>query len=339
MSGESQKQWQVAARPSGRALALTDFQLATAPVRQPGAGEVLLQTLYLSFDPAQKYWMENAADYIDPVEIGGVMPGYGVGEVVASQHPAFKPGDLAHGLIGWRERPCLAASALAPVQSGATAVEALGVLGLTGKTAYFGLIDIGKPRPGDTLVVSGAAGATGSVVGQIGKIAGCRVIGIAGGPEKCRWLVEELGFDGAIDYKNERVGKRLRALCPDGINIFYDNVGGDILNTALAQLAPAARVVICGGISRYNSDLRDPEQVPPGPPNYFAIVFSHATIQGFLVFNFADRFDEAERRLLAWSRAGRLRHREDIIEGFENAPAALMRLFEGRNIGKQLLKL
>ena len=210
---------------------------------------------------------------------------------------------------------------------------------MTGRTAYFGLLHIGQPRPGDTLVVSGAAGAVGSVVGQLGKIAGCRVIGIAGGRTKCETLVQQLGFDAAIDYKGEKLRTRLRELCPNGIDVFFDNVGGAVLNDALGRVAPGARVVICGGISRYGADPRKPEQLPPGPQNYFNVVFTRATITGFLVHHFAEHYAIADRRLGAWLADGRLRQLEDVVEGFENAPRALMRLFDGANLGKQLLRV
>jgi NADPH-dependent curcumin reductase CurA len=335
----SRRQWLVADRPIGRALRSDDFRLAEAAMAEPGPGEVLVETLYLSFDPAQKSWMENVANYRDPVELGSVMPGRGVGRVLLSRHPDFAMGDIVHGEIGWQELPVIDGAQLAPVAEGVPVTAALGVLGTTGKTAYLGLTHVGKPRPGDTLVISGAAGATGSVVGQIGKLAGCRVVGIAGGAAKCAWLTEELGFDGAIDYKAEKVRSRLRELCPTGIDVMWDNVGGEILNDCLARLAHGARVVICGGISRYNADARNPEQMPPGPRNYFNVVFTGATIQGFLMSHFERDYPVAEARLLEWVRAGKVKYREDVREGFENAPAALMGLFEGDNFGKRLLKL
>ena len=335
---ETQRQWLVASRPVGRPLAPSDFQLAEAPVAAPGEGEVLLKTLYLGFDPAQKSWMENAASYMSPVEIGGVMPGSGVGVIVESRDPGFAPGDVAFGRLGWQEFPVVAARQLDKVPGDVAPDAALSVLGGTGRTAYLALMKVGRPVAGDTLVISGAAGATGSLVGQIGKIAGCRVIGIAGGPEKCAMLTEELGFDGAIDYRNEKVRARLRELAPGGIDIFFDNVGGEILNDALARLAARARVVICGGISRYNHDPRSPE-MPQGPRNYFNVVFTGATIQGFLMPQYERDFPEADARLAEWLRAGRIKPREDVQIGFENAPATLQRLFDGRNLGKQLLKL
>lgn len=338
MSPARQRQWLVARRPAGRQLEEADFQLAEAPVRPPVPGEVQLAALYFSFDPAQKSWMENAAGYMDPVEIGGVMPAWGVGLVEQSGDPAFTAGDLAYGLIGWSERPTVGAAQLSKLPPGAAADTALSVFGGTGRTAYLGLMKVGRPVAGDTLVISGAAGATGSLVGQIGKIAGCRVIGIAGGPEKCAVLTDKLGFDAAIDYRSEKVRSRLRELAPDGVDIFFDNVGGPVLDDALARLAPRARVVICGGIARYAFDPRSP-QMPEGPRNYFNVVFTGATIQGFLTDHYARDYSEADGRLAEWLGAGRIMPLQDVQLGFEHAPATLLRLFEGRNLGKQLLKL
>ncbi|HEY0648892.1 NADP-dependent oxidoreductase [Phenylobacterium sp.] len=338
MTQTVQRQWHVAARPVGRPLVDGDFELAKAEVAKPAPGEVLVRTAYLGFDPAQKSWMENAASYMNPVEIGGVMPGSGAGVVVESQHPDFAPGEAVFGHLGWQELATVPGKLLYKAPPGVPLDAVLSVLGGTGRTAYLALMKVGKPVAGDTLLISGAAGATGSLVGQIGKIAGCRVIGIAGGPEKCAWLTGELGFDAAIDYKNEKVRTRLRELAPGGVDIFFDNIGGDLLNDALARLAPRARVVICGGISRYNFDPRS-EEMPAGPRNYFNVVFTGATIQGFLMPQYERDFPEADARLADWVRAGRIKPRADVLEGFENAPAALMRLFEGRNVGKQLLKV
>ena len=333
------RQWTLAARPLGRPLAETDFELETAPAPQPAEGEVAFRTDWLSFDPAQKSWMENIAGYVDAMQIGEVMRGSGVGTVIDSRHPDFATGDVVYGPLGWREAGALPANQLKKVPHGVPPTAALGVIGTTGLTAYLAFIEVGKPKPGDTVVISAAAGATGSIVGQIAKLAGCRVVGIAGGADKCAWLVEELGFDAAIDYRSERVKSRLRELCPGGIDVMFDNVGGDILDDCLARIAPGARVVICGAISRYNFDPRDPSQMPAGPRNYFNVVFTGATIQGFLLPKHEALIPAAEQRLASWVRSGALRYKEDVQTGFENAPLALMRLFEGRNFGKQLLRL
>ncbi|QUD90378.1 NADP-dependent oxidoreductase [Phenylobacterium montanum] len=339
MTAQTHRQWRVAARPIGRPLLASDFEYAEAPIREPDEGEALVKTLYLSFDPAQKSWMENVAGYRDPVQIGDVMPGRGVGVVLESRDGGLRAGDLVEGPIGWRDHAVMPASELKVLPEGVAPPAAMSLLGTTGATAYLGLVHVGKPKPGDALVISGAAGATGSLVGQLGKLAGCRVIGIAGGAEKCAWLTQELGFDGAIDYKSENVRSRLRDLCPKGIDVFWDNVGGEILNDALARLSVGARVVICGGISRYNFDARDPSQMPPGPRNYFNVVFTGATIQGFLLGHYEREIPLAEARLLDWIRKGDLKFKADVREGFEHAPAALMGLFEGGNFGKQMLKV
>ncbi|MDQ0466906.1 NADPH-dependent curcumin reductase CurA [Caulobacter ginsengisoli] len=336
---ETFHQWTLAARPLGRALAETDFDLELAQLPELRDGEVVVRTQWLAFDPALKGWMENIAGYVDAMAIGDPMRGSGLGEVVQSRHADFAPGDIVHGPLGWREMAVVDAALLARVPDGTPPTASLGVLGTTGLTAYLALVEIGKPKPGDTVVISAAAGATGSVAGQIAKLAGCRVIGLAGGPEKCAWLVDELGFDAAVDYRNDKVRARLRELCPDGIDVMFDNVGGEILDDCLARLAVGARVVICGGISRYNFDPRDAGQMPPGPRNYFNLVFTGATMQGFLLPRYEAQIPLARRRLTDWVGSGALRYKEDIQTGFENAPRTLMRLFEGRNFGKQLLRL
>lgn len=338
MTPAVQRQWLVAVRPVGRPLEDADFRQVEAPVSAPVEGQVLVKVAYLGFDPAQKSWMENAASYMNPVEIGGVMPGSGAGVVLESRHPDFAPGEAVYGQLGWQEYSTVAAAQLYKSPEGVAPDAVLSALGGTGRTAYLALMKVGKPVAGDTLVISGAAGATGSLVGQLGKIAGCRVIGIAGGAEKCAWLTEQLGFDGAIDYKNEKVRARLRELCPNGVDVFFDNVGGELLNDVLARLAPRARVVICGGISRYNFDPRSPE-MPQGPRNYFNVVFTGATIQGFLMPHYERDYPEADARLADWVRSGAITARADVLEGFEHAPAALMRIFQGRNVGKQLLRV
>lgn len=328
------RQWLIAGRPTGRPLKDDDFKWVEMQARDPDLGEVLVKTLYLGFDPAQKGWMENVGGYVAPTEIGEVMRGSGVGEVVASKADGFKPGDKVMGMLGWQDHPTLAAKDLLKVDDNDLLSANLGVLGTTGMTAFFGLNKIGKPFAGDTLVVTGAAGATGSVVGQIGKISGCKVIGVAGGPDKCKWLVDELGFDAAIDYKAGAVRKQLKELSPGGIDVLWDNVGGKIFNDLLGELALHARVVVCGGISRYELG-----QMPAGPENYFNLIFKRATMQGFIVLDYQSEYPWARGRITRWIREGRIKFKEDVQHRLENAPRTLMRLFAGENFGKQLLKV
>jgi NADPH-dependent curcumin reductase CurA len=280
--------------------------------------------------------MEDRSSYIPPVGIGEVMRAGAVGQVVESRHPGFSAGDFVQGLFGWQEwavggRGLAAGTRLPP---GTPLTWPLGVLGITGLTAYFGLLDLGLPKEGETVVVSGAAGATGSVAGQIAKLRGCRVIGIAGGAEKCGWLTGEAGFDAAVDYKAEDVVRRLGELCPDGIDVYFDNVGGAILEAALEHIAERARVVLCGGISAYNE-----KEPPPGPRNLMNLVTRRGRMEGFIVLDYAPRFAEATAELARWVGEGRIAHREDVQEGIENAPRTLLRLYLGENRGKQILKV
>ena len=328
------RQWLINDRPTGRPLRDEDFKWNEVQARSPAEGEVLVRTLYQGFDPAQKGWMENVGGYVAPTEIGEVMRGSGIGEVVESRSAQFQPGDKVSGQFGWQDHPTVAASSLLKLEDDEFVTASLGVLGTTGMTAFFGLNKIGKPFPGDTLVITGAAGATGSVVGQIGKLAGCRVIGVAGGPEKCAWLKSELGFDEAIDYKAGGVRQALRAAAPGGIDVLWDNVGGPIFNDLLGELALHARVVVCGGISRYETG-----QMPAGPQNYFNLIFKRATMEGFIVLDWMSEYPWARERMKAWLRSGALKYKEDVQQGLENAPRTLMRLFQGENFGKQLLKV
>ena len=325
----------LAARPRGE-IKPTDFELVDAPMPETGEGEVLVESRYLAVEPAMKGWMEARVDYVAPLHIGDVMRGHGVGCVLESRHPDFAVGEMVSGALGWRRYLATDGKAipLNKVPAGVEPAAALNVLGLTGLTAYFGMLDIGKPKAGDTVLVSGAAGATGSVAGQLARIAGARVIGIAGGRDKCDWLVSELGFDGAIDYKSEDVEQRIAELCPDGLNVYYDNVGGEILDFALAKLAQGARVVLCGGISRYNQT-----GAIPGPVNYFNLIYRRARMEGFIVSDYASRFGEAVEVLAKHLASGELRHRETILQGFTQLPQALMNLFTGGNIGKQLVEV
>lgn len=328
------RQWLLNGHPRGRAIEPTDFKLVEAELADPGDGEILLKTHYLGFDPAQKGWMENIADYVAPMAIGDVMRGSGISEVVASNHPKFAPGDLVAGSTGWAEYVLLDGKDLTRVETELSPTSMLSILGTTGVTAWCGLFKVGKPVSGDTVLVSGAAGATGSIVGQLAKIAGCRVVGIAGGADKCRWLVEEAGYDAAIDYKAGSVRAQIKEHCPRGVDVIFDNVGGAILNDMLGEIATGARVVICGGISRYETG-----SLPAGPQNYFNLVFRRGTMAGFIVLDWASEFPAIRRRLEGFVKDGRLTWQEDIQHGFENAPDTLQRLFSGQNKGKQLLKL
>ena len=329
------RQWLLARRPVGL-VSPDDFRLAESPAPEPADGEALVRNLYLSVDPTQRGWMAGDT-YLPAVKVGEVMRSFAVGEVAESRHPAFKPGQLVQGLFGWQDwaiaRPG-SPSSPTPVPSGVPVETAMSALGLTGITAYFGLLDVGRPKPGETVVVSGAAGATGSAAAQIAKIAGCRVIGIAGGPGKCAYLTGELGLDGAVDYRAGEIGKRLRELCPKGIDVFFDNVGGPALDAVLGQLALRGRIVLCGGIAHYNDAL--PAR---GPANYLALVMKRGRMEGFIVLDYLARAGEAVAALSGWLRDGRLKDRVDVVHGLENAPAALLRVFEGKNQGKQLVRL
>ncbi len=326
--------YRLAARPVGELTRdIWDYTEDTAP--QPGDGEVLVKSLYLSLDPAMRGWLNDVRSYVPPVGIGEVMRAGGVGEVIESNDPGFAVGDHVYGTLGIQEYAALPARHLEKVDATVAPLPKwLGVLGITGLTAYFGLLDVCAPVEGETVVVSGAAGAVGSIVGQIAKIKGCRAVGIAGGPEKCALLVDEFGFDAAIDYKNQDVNAGLREHCPDGINVYFDNVGGEILNTALARLAFGARISICGAISQYNNTT--PMQ---GPSNYMSLLVNSASMTGFVVFNYAKRYPEGLAQLGAWVAEGRLQSREDIVAGIETFPETLMMLFSGENTGKLMLKV
>jgi NADPH-dependent curcumin reductase CurA len=330
------RRWTLAARPHGM-VKESDFAFGEAPVPEPGDGHVLVRVNYLSFDPTQRGWIEDRPSYLPPVAIGEVMRAVGVGQVVASRHPDFAPGELVQGLFGWQNYALLPGAMLgahAKLPPGVPPTWMLGVAGATGITAYFGMLDLGQPKPTDTVVVSGAAGATGSVAGQIAKLQGARVVGIAGGPEKCAWLTKEAHFDAAIDYKRDDVAARLRELCPKGIDVYFDNVGGEILDAALAHIALRARIVLCGAISGYNESTP-----PPGPRNLMNLVIQRARMEGFIVLDYLPRFGEATEQLLAWVKSGAIVHEEDVQRGLENAPKTLLRLFTGANRGKQLLEV
>lgn len=329
------RQWRLVRRPEGD-IRQEDFQLTEAPIPTPKDGQVLVRNLWLSFDPTQRGWMTRDT-YIPMIPLGEVMRAAGVGQVIQSRHPDYKVGELVRGAFGWQDYVATDGADFLPMRRlapGEPPNLALSLFGITGATAYFGVLDVGQVKAGDTFVVSGAAGATGSVAGQIAKLKGCRVIGTAGGKAKCDWLRNELGFDGVIDYKSEDVGARLSALCPKGIDVFFDNVGGVVLNEVLARLRLKARVVLCGAISRY-SDVT----LSPGPANYFNLVVTRSRMEGFIVLDYAARFPEAIGALAAWLKDGKLKQKEDVVDGLENAPNTLIRLFSGENFGKQLLKI
>lgn len=327
------RQITLAARPHGKATSEV-FAEKTAPVPELRDGEILVKNLYLSIDPTIRGWIERDT-YLPAIELGAVVRSAGVGAVVESRNPAFAAGDRVFGLVGWQEYAVLgAAERPSPVPPGIDLRDALSVFGVTGQTAYFGLTEIGRPEPGNTVVVSGAAGATGSVVGQLAKAKGCRVVGIAGGAAKCAWLTGELGFDAAIDYKSEDVGKRLTETCPKGIDVFFDNVGGPILNEALARLALRARVVLCGAISQYEA-----LDAPYGPPNYMNLISRRGRMEGFIILDYAHRFLEGAMALGALMAEGKLKHKTTVLEGLASAPDALRRLFTGEHDGKLLVRV
>ena len=305
-------------------------------MRDPADGEIIVKILYVSLDPAMRGWMnESKASYMPPVAIGEVMRAIAVGRVVASKNPQFAVGDHVNGLLGVQEYAYSTGQGLAKVDPKLAPLPLyLGTLGMTGLTAYFGLLDVGQPKAGDTVVVSGAAGAVGAMVGQIAKIKGARVVGIAGGADKCRYLVEELGFDAAIDYKSEDVAAALKMHCPKGVDVYFDNVGGEILDAVLMRLAHGARIVICGAISQYNNTTPI-----KGPANYMQLLVNRATMKGVMVADYYPRAMEAIMEMGGWIGAGKLKSREDINEGLENFPDTFAKLFSGENNGKLVLKV
>lgn len=332
-------QIRLAARPLGLPKR-SDWSFTSEPVAEPDAGGVLVQTLSLSLDPAMRGWMNEGRSYIAPVAIGAVMRAGGIGRVIASKNPAFAVGDTVSCTPGVQEY-CLIAgpdvhrSGLAKIDlSLGSATQWLNVLGMPGMTGYFGLTDVGQPQGGETLVVSGAAGAVGQTVGQLAKIRGCRVVGIAGGPAKCDWVVNELGFDACIDYKAGAVKDGLRQHCPEGVDIYFDNVGGEILDTVLARINRKARIIICGAISQYNSTT--PVQ---GPKNYLSLLVNRARMEGIVVFDYTERFPVAVAELARYLKDGRMKSREDVVTGLQTFPEALLKLFSGENFGKLVLQV
>ncbi len=331
---QTSRQFRLAARPVGLPKS-EDWEFTEAELPDPGEGELLVAVSHISLDPAMRGWMNDARSYIPPVGLGEVMRAGTVGEVLASHHPDFAVGDHVSGAFGVQSHAISDGQGVVKVDPAVAPLPVyLGVLGMTGMTAYFGLLDVGRPKAGETVVVSGAAGAVGGVVGQIAKLKGCHVVGIAGGADKCRHVVEDLGFDACIDYKAGDVGAGLREHCPDRIDVYFDNVGGDILDACLGRLAMHARIVICGAISQYNATDK-----VTGPSNYLSLLVSRASMTGMVVFDYADRYREAAVEMAGWMAAGRLHSQVDVTEGLERFPDALNGLFRGENVGKLVLKV
>ena len=338
MATTRSRQIVLAARPEGEPRD-SDFALTEVEIPEPGPGELLLRTIYLSLDPYMRGRMSAGKSYAQPVEIGQVMVGGTVSEVVASNHPDFSPGDLVESYVGWRDYAISDGRGLRKLDPAQAPIStALGVLGMPGMTAYTGLLNIGQPRPGETVVVAAASGAVGSVVGQIAKIKGCRAVGIAGGPEKCAFVERELGFDACLDHRAPDLGRRLAGVCPTGIDVYFENVGGTVFEAVLPLLNPFARVPVCGLIAHYNAT-----ELPPGPNKLpalmRAILTNRLTLRGFIVWDFAEQQGEFLDVVGGWMREGRIKYREDIVEGLENAPQALIGLLRGRNFGKLLVRV
>ena len=328
-------QWRIAARPQGRAKE-ADFAWKEEPANSPDAGQIRVRVVYLSLDPTNRFWMEPEDGYLPALPLGAVMRGITLGVVEESRNPAFEPGDLVQGLGGWQEIYVGGAETWTklPRIPGLPLTAFLAAMGHIGFTAYFGLMEIAQPKPGETLVVSAAAGAVGSLAGQMGKIAGCRVVGIAGSDDKCDWITRELGFDAAINYRQEKIDQGLARACPGGIDIDFENVGGEILDAVLGRINLRARVVLCGLISQYNST-----EPVPGPYHFANILVRRARVQGLIVSDFAPRFQEAAAKIVPWLLSGKLKYRTDIVEGLRNAPGALNKLFDGTNAGKLLVRV
>ena len=330
------KKWILKERPMGL-VKDSDFELVSEELPKINEGEILIENIYLSFDPTQRGWLNDIPGYLPPVQIDEVVRSGGIGRVIDSKNPDYKIGDLTFGLVGWQTHCLIKPNVedrfrvvpdLLPIPT------MLNVMGSTGITAYYGLVELGKPKSGETVLVSGAAGATGSVVVQIAKLKGCHVIGIAGGKEKCNWL-KSIGADDVIDYKNYDVHKELPKVAKNGIDIYFDNVGGEILETVLELININARVLLCGGISSGYDSTRPAD----GPNNLFSLIIKRATMQGFLVLDYLPNSEKALEEIATWVLEGKLQHREDIQEGIENCPQTLNRLFTGENKGKQLLKI
>jgi NADPH-dependent curcumin reductase CurA len=331
------RQWVLAKRPDGP-IGSENFDYVEAEMPEPNDDEVLIRNLYVSFDPTQRNMMIDQPGYLPPVELGAPMRAATVGQVVSSRNAEFAEGELVQATGCWQDfvaiSPKNSATGVTKLPAGVPPEMMLSVLGITGLTAYFGMLDIGQVQAGETVLVSGAAGATGSIAGQIAKLKGCRVVGIAGGARKCAWLQEEAGFDAVIDYKSENVVEQIQVHCPDKWDVFFDNVGGTILQDALEHINLRGRVVLCGAISGYNTDTPS-----PCPSNLMKLVTNRGRMEGFIILDFLDRAQSAAQEILSWIQAGDIAYKIDLQEGFENIPSTLLRLFSGQNFGKQLLKI
>jgi len=332
---ENNRVAKLAQRPVG-AVKRDDFLIEDEPIQDPGPGEFRVKLAYISLDPAMRGWMSDGRSYVPPVELGAVMRAIAVGHVEQSNHPGFAVGDAVTGLFGVQQYAISDGAGVAKVNPEQAPLERwVGGLGMPGTTAYFGLLDVGQPKAGETVLVSAASGAVGSIVGQIAKIKGCRAVGIAGGAEKCRYIVDELGFDAAVDYKAGNLSADLKSACPDGVDIYFENVGGEITDTVLAHMNPFGRIPVCGLISIYNAT-----ELPPGPKNLRSILVNRLRMQGFIVFDFIKRYGEAVDALGTWHGEGKLKMREDVREGGVDAyPDVLNDLYTGRNFGKLVLKV
>jgi len=327
------RRWILRQRPVGD-VGDNDLQLVEAPLPRPEAGEILVRNIYLMVAPTNRVWMSEIDQYMAPVALGEVMRGVTMGVVIESHHPEFRPGDIVEGGMAWEEYSVTRTARRVPLAHGLPLHAFASVLGNSGMTAYFGMLDIAMPKAGDTIVVSAAAGGVGSIAGQIGKILGCRVVGVAGGAAKCRLVREEFGLDACVDYKGGNLLADLRAACPDGIDVGFENVGGDTMDAVLALINPGARIALCGMISTYNAsgDWWSPKM-------FRNVIMKRARIEGFLISDYRSKFPEAVEVLAKWVREGQLKYRVDMVDGIEQAPAALNRLFTGKNIGKQLVRL
>jgi NADPH-dependent curcumin reductase CurA len=335
MEAKINRQWRLAARPTGL-IKESDFEWHEEAVPSPGENDILVRNIYLSLDPANRGWVREAKSYVPPVAIGEVMRGTTIGVVEQSHHGDFQAGDIVQGVLGWQDYALTNDTALTklPIDPTLPLSAYLGLFGIIGPTAYFGLLDIGKPKAGETLVVSAAAGAVGSLVGQIGKIKDGRVVGIAGSDEKCRWITEELGFDAAINYKTEPVRERLKTDCPNGIDVYFDNVGGEILDAVLSLINVRGRIAVCGLISQSNA-----VEPVPGPYNFRTILTQRVRVEGFIILDYIGRFKEAYEEIGRWLAEGKIQYRVEVIVGLENAPRGINKLFDGTNKGKLIVKI